>query len=293
MTEMTVENVALGKIRLGERHRKDLGDIAGLAASIEHIGLLQPIGVTPDYQLVWGHRRMEAFWYLKRHTIPARIVPMEDIVLGEYAENEVRKNFTISERVAIGAEVERILGERRGSNQYQAKGMERKLQEKFPEAFVQTRDIAAQKSNFGNGKTYQQAKAVVDQGEPELVQAMDNEKVSINAAAKLAKKPAEHQKAVLNKLDQKEAKDVVQAERQIKEEKRQAARDANQAKVEKVIMKKNGVRGTPSSIDPAPTYQAIPQRPALPPCTDISGYPTGSCPSDDATASARPWTRAA
>lgn len=39
-------------IQVGNRHRKDLGDIDALAASIERDGLLQPITVTPEGVLV-------------------------------------------------------------------------------------------------------------------------------------------------------------------------------------------------------------------------------------------------
>ena len=37
----------ISQIKIGDRHRKDLGDLDALAASIEK-GFLQPIGVTPD-----------------------------------------------------------------------------------------------------------------------------------------------------------------------------------------------------------------------------------------------------
>ena len=35
-------------IQVGRRHRRDLGDLDALAASIERDGLLQPITITPD-----------------------------------------------------------------------------------------------------------------------------------------------------------------------------------------------------------------------------------------------------
>jgi hypothetical protein len=38
----------IDKIRVGKRHRLDLGDIAGLAESIEDLGLLHPITVDQD-----------------------------------------------------------------------------------------------------------------------------------------------------------------------------------------------------------------------------------------------------
>ena len=41
-------SMLIADIRIGDRHRKDLGDLSGLAESIQSEGLLQPIGVTPD-----------------------------------------------------------------------------------------------------------------------------------------------------------------------------------------------------------------------------------------------------
>ncbi|MCZ6510060.1 MAG: MT-A70 family methyltransferase [Alphaproteobacteria bacterium] len=84
-----------------ERHRKDMGDVAALARSIEDVGLLQPIVVTPDDVLIAGQRRLEAFKLLGRDDVSATVVPLEDIVRGEFAENMARKAFTPSEEVAI------------------------------------------------------------------------------------------------------------------------------------------------------------------------------------------------
>ena len=58
------------------------------AASIEETGLLQPIGITPDYKLVFGERRLRV---MKRETIPARIVDVESVLHGQFAENMMRK----------------------------------------------------------------------------------------------------------------------------------------------------------------------------------------------------------
>ena len=109
-----INEVTLSTIKVGERYRKDMGDLDALADSIRTVGLLQPIGITSNYQLIWGHRRLEAYRLSGMDKIPARIVPMEDIVQGEYAENEVRKDFTVSERVAIAKVVEKDLEGRRG-----------------------------------------------------------------------------------------------------------------------------------------------------------------------------------
>jgi hypothetical protein len=51
----------IDEITKGPRFRKELGDIASLAESIEEHGLLQPIVLTPDGTLIAGLRRIEAF----------------------------------------------------------------------------------------------------------------------------------------------------------------------------------------------------------------------------------------
>jgi hypothetical protein len=49
--------VTLSEIRIGKRYRREMGDIGKLAASMEELGLLQPIVVTPDGTLIAGERR--------------------------------------------------------------------------------------------------------------------------------------------------------------------------------------------------------------------------------------------
>ena len=41
------------------------------------LGLLQPIGITPDKELVFGERRLRAAQALEWATIPARIVKVD------------------------------------------------------------------------------------------------------------------------------------------------------------------------------------------------------------------------
>jgi len=91
----------ISEIVVGERHRRDLGDIAGLAASIDELGLLQPVVVTPDNKLIAGERRLAACQQLGWMHIPVRVLDLDRIVRGEYAENAFRKDFTLSEAVAI------------------------------------------------------------------------------------------------------------------------------------------------------------------------------------------------
>ena len=60
-----------------------------------------------------------------------------------------------------------------------------------------TTELAAEKAGFGNRKTYDEAKRVVDHGAPELVEAMDAGEISIQAAAVIATEPPERQTQVV------------------------------------------------------------------------------------------------
>ena len=96
------------EIAVGARHRRDLGDVASLAASIERNGLLHPVVVTPNGRLVAGERRLAAFKMLGRAEIPVTIVDLVEIVRGELAENVDRKAFLPSEIEAIRRTLEPI-----------------------------------------------------------------------------------------------------------------------------------------------------------------------------------------
>ncbi len=112
---LTLKELKIADIEVGSRHRRDMGDLTTLADSIRQEGLLQPIGVTDRLELVFGERRIRAVRdILKKKTILARIVDVSSILAGEYHENEVRKDFTASERVAIAKALERQLPNRNG-----------------------------------------------------------------------------------------------------------------------------------------------------------------------------------
>ena len=207
---MSIVEVRCDAVHVGERHRKDLGEIEVLAASIATEGLLQPIGITEENVLVFGERRLRAFQdVLRRETIPARVVHVRGITAGEYAENEIRKDFTESERVAIANAMEDALGNRQGQRtdiqgpcappdeevgDHSAAG----LRENFPEVQpgARTAEIAARMAGFGNRKTYEQAKKVVEQAVEEIVAQMDSGHLAISTAALIASEHPERQREI-------------------------------------------------------------------------------------------------
>ncbi len=76
--ERQVQIWRIDDIRIGARHRRDLGDIASLADSILDIGLLHPILVAPDGTLIAGQRRLEACRMLGWGMIPVTILENAD-----------------------------------------------------------------------------------------------------------------------------------------------------------------------------------------------------------------------
>jgi len=117
------------------------------------------------------------------------------IVEGEYAENAIRKDFTESERVAIGTSIEGLVEERRGK--YPRGNTEKANMEPVPSMLESqtTRDFVAQRVGFGSGRSYDQAKAVVSRGTSDLVDAMDAKQVSIKDAEAISRLPQHEQRA--------------------------------------------------------------------------------------------------
>jgi ParB-like chromosome segregation protein Spo0J len=101
-----MDEMPISEIRLGRRHRQEIGDLEALMDSIEELGLLHPVVVTSDGVLVAGMRRIEACKRLCRETVPVRVLDTDRLVQAEHDENELRKDFTPSERVAIGRALE-------------------------------------------------------------------------------------------------------------------------------------------------------------------------------------------
>src|SRR5216684_6038310 len=91
----------IAAIKIGNRHRHDLGNVGLLAASIADLGLLHPVVITPDSTLIAGARRIAACQQLGWTEIRVTIVNLDDIVRGEFAENAHRKDFLPSEIDAI------------------------------------------------------------------------------------------------------------------------------------------------------------------------------------------------
>ena len=218
---MTQPVLSVKDIVVGERHRKDMGDLDALVKSIGDVGLLQPIAVRPDNLLVSGERRLEAVKKLGWDVVPVRIVFNLDEVLqllkAERDENTCRKDFTPEEAVAIGLAIEEMEKPKAKERQAQAKGKPqgtKKSEEvscvNFTQQNGRTRDKVAEAVGM-SGPTYEKAKRVVEAAEsdPEQfgpIKEEMNKTGNVNGAFK--KLPPERKKAPRSKKNPKKQRRI-------------------------------------------------------------------------------------
>lgn len=103
-----MREIPISQIRIGNRLRKDVGDIQSLADSMEDVGLLHPVVINEDNgELIAGYRRVEAAKLLGWKSIEYRKISIDDPRIAEIDENEKRKDFNASETVAVKRYIEK------------------------------------------------------------------------------------------------------------------------------------------------------------------------------------------
>ena len=165
--------VRIDRIEVARRFRKDLGDLTDLKESINRVGVIQPVLVTPiadtrRYRLIAGERRLESCKRLGLVEIPAHVVggfaELVDYLIAERDENTCRKDFTPSEAVAIGAEIEKLAHEEAKKRQGERNDLKEHSGDSPECSIPQSRDIAAKAVGM-SGQRYDRAKKVVQAAE--------------------------------------------------------------------------------------------------------------------------------
>lgn len=100
---------------IGLRHRTELGDLKPLVDSIAHLGLLQPITITPDGLLICGRRRLEAVrrlgWQTVRVWVRAGISDELTRLVAEHDENATHKPLAPMEAARLFREMRTLMRE--------------------------------------------------------------------------------------------------------------------------------------------------------------------------------------
>ena len=92
--------VKIEEISVKKRIRKNLGDLTTLAESLKQFGLINPILIDKDNNLIAGERRLEAAkklgWTSIEATVISKVSPVDALEM-EIDENVYRKPFTSDE----------------------------------------------------------------------------------------------------------------------------------------------------------------------------------------------------
>lgn len=213
-------DVPLDDIKVGPRYRKDLGDLSSLKESIgRHGGLLQPVGLTPDLSLIWGLRRLSAYREMGRETIPARVISLASLVQAESDENDddIRKPFTNSEKLAIAKAIKAELGDRRGQRTDLTSSQLGQSSD-APKKGERTDDVAAKAAGFSGKTELHRAEVVEEKCCQDIKDAVDDGTVSLSDAAAIAEEPRDVQEAAIQKVLYHEAPTLNAAVQMVRDE---------------------------------------------------------------------------
>jgi ParB family chromosome partitioning protein len=103
--------IKVAEIVMKKRIRKNLGDLSSLMESMKRYGLINPILITRDNELIAGHRRLESAKRLGWDKVEVRIVNQDDEIAQiemEIDENIQRKNLSTDELAEGYMRLERL-----------------------------------------------------------------------------------------------------------------------------------------------------------------------------------------
>ena len=217
--------VSVDSIQVKNRIRKEFGDIDSLAEDIRENGLINPVTLTPDGKLLAGERRLRAVKKLGWSTVDARIVEDPDDMRQlriEISENEHRKEFTFSEKMAYA----KLLHDQYDAEAKANSVANLKVGSDSPsasrDAVGRTSEKIAAEIGIGSSRTLERAEYVADHATPEMIASLDAEQLSINAAYKQLKeqaKKAEKEKEILEAKSRQLASDLKEAREDARREK--------------------------------------------------------------------------
>lgn len=202
-SKMNDQNVLLiSEIKIGDRCRKDVGDLTSLMKSIRELGMLHPVVVDSAKNLIAGYRRIRAAQKLGCTSVPIRYATLDDLMKGEVHENVERKDFLPLEIDAIRKHFEPEIKAEAEKQQEATQIKEGKAPLSVTENVGNRKKDrhAKETSNIvgsfvgKSGKTVEKIKAVAEAAEKEpdqyldLAIEMNSEKRSVDSAFKELKK---------------------------------------------------------------------------------------------------------
>jgi N6-adenosine-specific RNA methylase IME4 len=188
----------ISDIKIGNRFRKDLGNVELLAKSIQEIGLLHPVVVNENKELIAGQRRIQAFKGLGINEIPTTLINLQDITKGEFHENNNRKSFTMSEDVAIYEAIEKT---RLPYNKAGTRGkLPRKNHEEGRTAELVSKYTGKSEKQIRKERDIVEATRKNPEQFNHILEKIDSGQTSINYAHKMVKRAEDHKAENIPKI---------------------------------------------------------------------------------------------
>ena len=116
-----LKHVNLSEILVGERFREEFGDVDELVDSIRQKGIIQPLSIDSNMNLLAGGRRYHAATIIGLPTVPVIIREFVDELDSreiELMENVHRKDFTWAERAKITQRINALYLEKHGEGNW-------------------------------------------------------------------------------------------------------------------------------------------------------------------------------
>ena len=195
---MKTYDIQIEKITSELCTRRGFGDIITMKRSIASYGLLHPIGINSKFELVYGRCRLEACRQLGWKTIPAIFIQKDERSYSiQRAENLIRRDLTPGEMADLGLKIQdeirqhpvNVLSQGKSDNPCSVSQDRANLRDSNKEPS----EVAAKAAGFKSKRTYNHAVSVIQKGSKRLIDAMNQKKVSISAAAQLSKLPKDEQ----------------------------------------------------------------------------------------------------
>lgn len=160
--------VDINKIKVNERIRKEYGDMISLERDISKRGLISPIAVSPDMELLAGERRLRAAKNIGMKEIEVNVMSVDDALsklMVEISENENRKQFTFSEKLRW-AELLKKEYEREDAKEDSKK----------------VNDEIAKRVGIGSREKLRKCTFIKKNADADMIRALDDDQLSVNAA---------------------------------------------------------------------------------------------------------------
>lgn len=175
----------INEIIVGDRIRKNAVNIKELADDMKENGQITPITVRVDntgsYHLVAGFRRMKALQSIGENKIEAYVIPEDDeerLLKMEISENEIREDFTKTERMECIKRIEEIESKKALARKLSGDGIDHTQNS----AHGETRQIVAEQVGISHDTISKEKKIIEhkDEIDPEVFKNWDDGKLSTN-----------------------------------------------------------------------------------------------------------------